>query len=193
MKKILILFLFIIFTPLNLGISLLALDHLPKPKPIITSFQPQSSQPLFTALPPVVGQVKGSFNIADARPVLITNFLEKNNSPILPYVEEILKAAERYQIDYRFLLAIAQCESNLCKKIPEDSYNCWGWANGEAKFDSWEQAFDEVAKTLKSDYIDQGLTTPDKIMPKYAPPSVEKGGPWAKCVTQFMDELEKGE
>ncbi len=43
---------------------------------------------------------------------------------------------------------------------------------------------------LSHKYIDIGLDTPEKIMAKYTPPSLEKGGPWAKGVNQFMSDLE---
>ena len=29
--------------------------------------------------------------------------------------------------DYRLLPAIAMQESTLCRSIPVDSHNCWGW------------------------------------------------------------------
>ena len=112
---------------------------------------------------------------------------------MLPYADVLLQASNKYNVDYKLIVAIAQCESNLCKKSPEDSYNCWGFENGDTHFLSWEQAFDQVAKTLKERYIDLGLTTPEQIMPKYAPPSVEKGGPWAKCAKQFIDDMEYGD
>ena len=74
--------------------------------------------------------------------------------------------------------------------MPAGSYNCWGFENGATKFSSYEHALERVFKTLKEGYIDQGLTTPEEIMPKYAPPSVAKGGPWAKCVAKFIREME---
>jgi len=48
-----------------------------------------------------------------------------------------------------------------------------------------------VTKGIKTGYIDQGLETPEQIMYKYAPPSVEKGGPWAKCVKKYMQEIDE--
>ena len=128
----------------------------------------------------------------DARPVIIEKYLEKHNSPLLPYADVLLAASEKYDVDYRLIVAIAQCESNLCKKSPPGSFNCWGFENGTTKFLSMEQALDQVAKTLRERYLDDGLVTPKQIMTRYAPPSVEKGGPWAKCVSQFIEELEYG-
>lgn len=144
----------------------------------------------YAALPQVLGTFTTAVQAADARPELIRRYLEKYQSPLLPYTDIIVTLSDQYGLDFRLIVSIAQCESNLCKKMPEGSYNCWGFQNGATHFISWEQALNQVAKTLKEGYIDQGLTTPELIMPKYAPPSVEKGGPWAKCVSQFMEELQ---
>lgn len=144
----------------------------------------------YAALPSVLGTFTTAVVAADARPELIRQYLKKYNSPLLPYADTIVNLSDQYGLDFRLIVSIAQCESNLCKKIPPGSYNCWGFQNGATYFQSFEQALNQVAKTLKEGYIDQGLITPELIMPKYAPPSIEKGGPWAKCVSQFMEELE---
>jgi len=143
----------------------------------------------YASLPQVLGSFTTAVQAADARPELLREYLKKYKSPLLPYTDLIISLSDKYEIDFRLIVSIAQCESNLCKVIPPGSYNCWGFENGATRFLSWEQALDQVSKTLKKEYIDKGLTTPELIMPKYAPPSVEKGGPWAKCVSQFMDEL----
>ena len=192
MKKIFLIFVALAFTPLTLGASLFTFNQITQAKsPVIESFK--FSGQYYAALPETTGEVLGAAVEEDARPVIIEKYLEKYDSPLLPYAQDLFNASEKYGVDYRLIVAIAQCESNLCKKSPSGSFNCWGFENGETKFLSWQQAFDQVAKTLKEKYLDQGLTTPEQIMPKYAPPSVEKGGPWAKCVTQFMEDLEYGD
>ncbi len=196
MRKLLIILFFLIVTPLTLFFSVFGLMELQKPvfsqQAITEKLNDNLPVGLYAALPEKIGQVLGVASSADARPVIVKQYLKAHSSPLLPYSNEIIAAADRYQIDYRLIIAIGQCESNLCKKSPEGSFNCWGFENGKTRFLSWQQALDQVAKTLKEGYIDQGLTTPEEIMPKYAPPSVDKGGPWAKCVNQFMEELEFG-
>jgi hypothetical protein len=200
MKKLVLIILFFLITPLTLAVSFftLAENHQKKQSPVLAKNNVKEAVPsqvpshLYAALPQETGAVLGTVDTADARPIIITKYLEKHQSPLLPYADELLAAAETYDVDYRLIVAIAQCESNLCKKSPPDSYNCWGFENGATKFLSWEQALDQVAKTLRERYLDQGLETPEEIMVKYAPPSVEKGGPWAKCVNQFIEELEYG-
>ncbi|MBM3205810.1 lytic transglycosylase domain-containing protein [Candidatus Shapirobacteria bacterium] len=193
MKKLFSIFVFFTFTPLTLLASLFIFNQLAPVKPQVKLQSFQSVGQLYAALPSETGEVLGLVTEQDARPVIIREYLATYDSPLLPYADALLEASVRYDVDYKLIVAIAQCESNLCKKAPEGSFNCWGFENGETKFLSWEQAFNQVAKTLRERYLDMGLTTPEQIMPKYAPPSVEKGGPWAKCVTQFMDDLEYGD
>jgi len=192
MRKIFLCLVFLVFAPLTLVASFIALNQVAPEREVLAQSTTSSGQ-FYAALPQEAGEVLGEITTADARPVIIEAYLQKHNSPLYPYASKLLEAAERYGVDYSLIVAIAQCESNLCKKSPPGSYNCWGFENGKTKFLSWEQAFNQVAKTLKEGYIDKGLITPEEIMPKYAPPSVDKGGPWAKCVTQFMEELKHGD
>lgn len=192
MKKFLLVCLFLFIAPITLGLSIFSLNEFISEPPSATTTLNQANSQLYAALPQTVGEVLGLVDTADARPVIVERYLRKHNSPLLPYVEELLAAAAKYDVDYRLIIAIAQCESNLCKRSPAGSFNCWGFENGATRFLSWEQALNQVAKTLRERYLDYGLTTPEEIMPKYAPPSVEKGGPWAKCVNQFIKELEFG-
>lgn len=193
MKKIFSILIFFTFTPLTLLASLWIINFTsPRPSNQLANISFQNKGHFYAALPQEVGEVLGVIKTADARPVIIEKYLEKYNSPMLPYADALLTASVKYDVDYKLIVAIAQCESNLCKRSPEGSFNCWGFENGDTHFLSWEQAFDQVAKTLREGYLNKGLTTPDLIMPKYAPPSVEKGGPWAKCVNQFISEIEYG-
>ncbi len=138
------------------------------------------------------GEIKSQIIKADARPVIIEKYLAKYKSPLLPYARQIFEISETYGFDYYWIVAIAQQESNLCKKIPEDSYNCWGYGihkNGTLKFESYDLALKSFAEYLKREYFDKGLNTPELIMKKYCPHS---DGSWARGVQQFIDELEEG-
>lgn len=129
---------------------------------------------------------------ADARPMLIKNYLEKYNSPMAPYSDLIFQISEDYGFEYYWIVAIAQQESNLCKKAPEDSHNCWGYGihkKGTLKFDNYEIAIKSYAEYLKREYFDKGLNTPELIMKKYCPSS---NGSWANGVNQFIEELKSG-
>jgi len=142
--------------------------------------------------PEVTGVVTNKVVADDARPLLIKRYLEKYKSPLLPYADLIFKLSETYGFPYYWIIAIGQQESNLCKKIPENSYNCWGYgihAKGTLRFESYELALQSYAEYLKRAYFDKGLNTPELIMKKYCPSS---NGSWAFGVQHFIDEIESG-
>lgn len=129
----------------------------------------------------------------DARPLLLRKYLEYYHSPLAPYASYIFNTSQKMGLDYRLLVAIAQQESNLCKKAPPQSYNCWGWGiygHKVTRFHSYPEAIQAVARGLKKDYLDKGLTSPEEIMARYTPPSK---GSWAFGVNQFMKELATGQ
>lgn len=147
---------------------------------------------LYTALPPTGGNLSFEVRGVDSRPVLLKQYLAYYHSPLEPYADYIFAVSEKYSLDYRLLVAIAQQESNLGKKIPPGSYNAWGWgihSRGTLGFSGWEEAIETVARGLREDYLNQGLTTPEEIMSKYTPLS---NGSWAAGVNQFMAEIEEG-
>lgn len=144
----------------------------------------------------------------DARALLVANFLKRYNSgtrninhPLVPeeyFGKFFVELADKYNLDFRLLPAIAMQESNLCNHtpkpkgesgVPVESYNCLGfgvYGDKVTMFPSFEANFEQAAKTLKKNYIDQGLDTPYKIMKKYTPPS---DGSWAESVNQWMAEM----
>lgn len=189
MKKFLLIFLFLIITPINLGVSLSLLGK----SSFLQTVPAQTSSQLYAALPQTIGQVLGTFETDDARPIIIGKYLEKYQSPMAPYADLIVETSDKYGLDWRLLVAIAQQESNLGKKAPSNSYNAWGWgvhSRGTLRFSSWEQGIETVAKGIKEKYIDKGYTTPEEIMSKYTPLS---SGSWAFGVNQFIQELETGQ
>lgn len=128
----------------------------------------------------------------DARPLLIRKYLEKYQSPLAPYSDLIFQLSETYGFDYYWIVAIAQQESNLCKKMPENSYNCWGYginSAGTLRFQDYETSLKSYSEYLKREYFDKGLNTPELIMKKYCPHS---DGSWAYGVNQFIQEIESG-
>jgi hypothetical protein len=195
-RKIAWIFAFILGAPIAIFSSFTLLDSLnspyqpslPPPTRVL-GISTQISSPNYS----LTSVITDSVNSADARPLIIRNYLRQYDSPLEPYYQTVVEISDKYSLDYRLLVAIAQQESNLCKKIPAGSHNCWGFGiYGDliTRFDNYPQALDTVARTLRKEYLDKGLNTPEKIMAKYTPPSVEIGGPWAKGVSQFMAELE---
>lgn len=146
----------------------------------------------YAALPATVSEITTAVKAADARPVTIDAYLKTYNSPLSGYGQFIADTADKYGLDPYLIVAIAQQESNLCKVIPDNSYNCWGWgihSEGTLKFTGFDQAIEEYTRGLKEKYFDRGYTTPEAIMAKYAPLS---DGSWAYGVNQFLAELNSG-
>ena len=135
----------------------------------------------------IEGQVLG-IKIDDSRPYIVAKFLK--GTPLESYSEEIVKASDKYGIDYRLIPAIAMKESGGGAAVDEASHNAWGFENGKTYFSSWDNAINTVAMTLKLRYIDKGLTSPEQIMTVYAPPALEAGGGWAKDVNLFFSQME---
>lgn len=126
----------------------------------------------------------------DARAANLKMFFRKYNSDLYNYADKIIEVSDKYKFDYRLLPAIAMQESNLCRVIPDDSYNCWGWGiygTTVTRFDSYDDAIETVGKGIKDHYIDEGLVTASAIMKKYTPPSQ---GSWQHGVNSFMKALE---
>ncbi len=146
---------------------------------------------VFAALPSFDQQIQTSIKIADARPEIIRQYLNKYESPLEPYSDLIVTLSDQYNFDYRWLVAIAQQESGLCLHIPENSFNCWGWGiygDKVTRFDNYEDALRRIAPQftkifLKGDHSKD----PSEVMKTYTPPS---DGSWAAGVSSFFDNLD---
>ena len=145
---------------------------------------------LYQALPNSAGSVSFEVGMADARPVIIRQYLEKYRSPLVDQADHFFQISQKYNLDYRLLVAIAQQESNLGKKVPDDTHNAWGWgihSRGTLGFSSWEEGIETVAQGLRENYLNRGFVDVEQIAARYAPPSKES---WAFGVNQFMKEME---
>jgi hypothetical protein len=196
-KNMVLVAVFFTITPITLAISLFSLFSFKVSAASETaSIQNNlaasySGVQVYASLPPALPSVSDQIGMADARPELIRQYLAYYNSPLVPYADSIVKAADVNQLDYRLITAIAQQESNLCKVIPPGSYNCWGWGiNSQSNlgFDSFQDGIDTVSRGLKTQYLDKGFGTVSEIMSKYNP--ISPGGAWAKGVSSFMDQIE---
>jgi hypothetical protein len=121
----------------------------------------------------------------DYREYTLRKFLAKNNSPLTPYSSDFIRTADYYGIDWRMVPAISGVESTFGKRIPRNSYNAYGWANGRYQFKSWPESIDLVSKTLKTKYIDKGAVSINKIARIYAPPS----NTWGRNVKFFVGKI----
>ncbi|MBI4153395.1 glucosaminidase domain-containing protein, partial [Candidatus Woesebacteria bacterium] len=131
-------------------------------------------------------QLRKSQPKTDYRVGILKAYLSKHNSPLAPYAGYLVAIADKYNIDWRLVVAISGVESTFGKRIPYNSYNAYGWANGAYNFKSWEDSIELVTKTLREKYIDRGAPSIAKIARRYAPPS----STWAGKVKFFMKKIE---
>ncbi|MBU1016841.1 MAG: hypothetical protein ABIJ36_02280 [Patescibacteria group bacterium] len=168
---------------------------------------------LFASKPRILGTVTQSIESKQATTEVIRQFMirYKADETLVSHAETFKQMAEKYQINPWLVVAIGMCEGNLGRATPkfegEETYNTWGWAASEmdlaqrtGAYDllSWENAIETVTKGLATSPLYRNYTAKpalifediENIMRFYAPPSVLKGGPWAKCVWQYYTELE---
>ncbi len=199
-KSLALVFVFFLLTPVVIGISLLSLVSLQENNQVVneklpevaSSFiqSPKSGVQVYASLPLYQPTVSGSATSADARPGIVRNYLLTYDSPIANYSQKIVQVADKYNLDFRLITAIAQQESNLCKRIPPGSHNCWGWgihSAGSLGFDSYDEGIETVSKGLRQNYLNKGYTEVDDIMRIYTPLS---DGSWARGVKIFMEDMQ---
>ncbi len=129
----------------------------------------------------------------DIRIKVLERFLADYNSPLTHYSEELVKQADLWGLDYALLPSIALQESGGCKKIPENSYNCWGYGiygKNVIMFSSYEQAIAQVAKTIKEAYIKRGYTNPTLLEAKW---TSSDSGQWSYGVNFFIGKIKEYE
>lgn len=177
---------FFITTPLVLLFALIFVLSLSYAHDANAQRKPQVA---FAALPTNQNVFEQEIIQQDGRIEKVRQFLTKYNSPMEPDAEFIVAIADQYGLDYRLVPAIAMQESNLCKKIPHGSHNCWGfgiYGGKVTKFDSYKDGIEAVTKTLVTKYKQSGLVTPEEIMKRWTPSS---NGSWAFSVNHFMEQL----
>ena len=191
MGKIFLLISYFILTPLVLISSIIYLSFLEFQKNSNSAhafFAPQESI-AYAAVPKEPASFIEELDGKDGRVEKVRQFFALYKSPLEPFAQDIITAADNYGLDYRLLPAIAMQESNLCKKAPTGSNNCWGfgiYAKKVRRFASYPEAIDIVTKTLAKDYKNKGLSTPSEIVTIYTP---SDNGKWVTSVNYFMDRL----
>lgn len=149
----------------------------------------QIHQPKYQALPSDNSTSSVSLEKHDARIEALDNFFAEYSSPLEGYAELIIDEADKHNIDYRLLPAIAMQESTLCKKVIKNSHNCWGfgiYGKKVTKFDNYEHAIKVITETLSKKYVKRGLETPEEIVTKYTPSDT---GKWSDTVSLIMSRL----
>lgn len=119
-----------------------------------------------------------------SRQTILQKFLERYQSPLETQAKYFLSTADRYNLDWRLLPAIAGMESTFGKFMIEGTYNPFGWGGGVIPFDSWEEAIETVGRQLFLRFSEH--TSPEEIGPTYTPPNYVN---WIYGVKYFMREM----
>ena len=139
---------------------------------------------------PNYNAISVSIESDDSKTEIVRQFFERYNSPLKDYAHDVVLAAEENGIDFKLIPAIAMQESTGCKKIPDDSHNCWGYGiyGGKViKFDNYRDAIYAVSKTISERYVQNGLVTPEEIQTKWTP---SNDGSWSDSVNHFIEQLQ---
>lgn len=128
----------------------------------------------------------------DRRVRILSLFLQSYRSPLAPSSEIFVREADKNELDWRLLPAIAGVESTFGKEIPNNSYNAWGWGiygTNVIYFASFDEGIQTISNNLRSTYIDRwGAKTVFEIGRFYAASPT-----WAKRVVWFMNKIEQFE
>ncbi len=138
---------------------------------------PQITQPKITQTAMVVEVVAMKDNRADR----LEKYFADNFSPFRGKGQNFIDVADKYDLDWTLLPAIANLESQLGKVVPAYSYNPYGWNGGRYHFASWENANEIVASGLRTRYAPTGVITPWRIGRMYA-----ESPTWAERVSRYQ-------
>ena len=122
----------------------------------------------------------------DDRAKLLKKFLSEKNSPMARDSEKLVKIADKYNLDWKLLPAIAGVESHYGQAVPSGSYNPYGWNNGSSYFQNWLDASEIVASGIRARYAPSGVVTPGRIGPSYA-----ANPTWASHVVGYMQQIDQ--
>jgi hypothetical protein len=128
---------------------------------------------------------------ADTRVARLRMFLESYNSPLSAEAATFVAEADKYNLDWKLVAAIAGVESTFGKQIPPGSYNGWGWGvftgtQSGVNFKDWAEGIAVVSEGLRKNYIDRGAITIYEMGWIYA----ANGDSWSSHVRYFVDKLE---
>lgn len=146
--------------------------------------QVQAEKPVENKIPSV--QIEGK--TLDKKAKILSQYLAQFNSPLQYHAQDFIDAANSFGLDWRMMPAIAGVESTFGKQIP-GGFNAWGWGvygNQAIYFDSWREGIFTIAKGLKENYINKGLTEPYSINRAYA-----ASPHWGWKVAYFMADIDQ--
>lgn len=125
---------------------------------------------------------------SDSRVKVLYEYLKSVNSPLTINASDFVEYADKYNLDWRTVVAISGVESTFGKAIPQNSYNGWGWGvygTNVIRFSSWKEGIKTVSKGIRERYMDSwGGTDIYSIGSMYAASPV-----WADHVTLQINRI----
>jgi hypothetical protein len=134
----------------------------------------------------------GDLVTSDTRVMAVNLFLSDYSSPMAPYAEIFVFAADQAGLDWRLVASISGVESAFGTLIPYRSYNAWGWRGGPdgafSNFGSWSNGITVVTSSIARGYGTD--TEPFSMEATYCPPCGQvPTHDWANGVARYMEEL----
>lgn len=125
----------------------------------------------------------------DNRAKILRKFLEQYNSPMAAHADTFVHEADKNDIDWKLVAAIAGLESGFGKHMPYNSYNAWGWGvygDNVIRFKNFDDGIAILSKGLRENYINKmGSDDVYVIGKRYA-----SSPTWAQRVEYFMNRIE---
>jgi hypothetical protein len=127
--------------------------------------------------------------MSDSRVRILREYLEKQNSPLAPYAGTFVENADKYNLDWKLVVAISGVESTFGQEVPNDSYNAWGWGiygDNIIRFSSWNEGIQTISEGLRTKYMDKwGAKDVYGIGRLYAASPT-----WTQRVESIMDSID---
>lgn len=128
---------------------------------------------------------------SDLRVSQLEAYLSSHSSPLVDEAKHFVSEADRLELDWKLVAAIAGVESTFGKHIPTNSFNAWGWgvftgAVDGIHFKDWKDGITQVSEGLRYNYIDKGAETIEQMGRIYAASPA-----WSWKVRFFLDQIEE--
>jgi len=120
----------------------------------------------------------------------IDQYLSGRGSPMAGLGSTFVAAGRKYGVDPRMLVGIGVIESGAGKAMKNrNNFANWGVHRGQ-EYDSYGAAIEDLARGLRSGYLDHGLDSPEQIVTRYAPSSDGNNEhAWASTVSGVIRQL----
>jgi hypothetical protein len=127
--------------------------------------------------------------VSDSRVRILREYLEKQNSPLASCAGTFVENADKYNLDWKLVVAISGVESTFGQEVPNDSYNGWGWGiygDNIIRFSSWNEGIQTISEGLRTKYMDKwGAKDVYEIGRLYAASPT-----WAQRVESIMNSID---